>query len=112
MSVIGPVYAGRIQPLTCLDRYRIAAELFEKLLPGEIHTTSDQHRIFCEGRLAGPVWHESVDDEAMMLELTLDPTWGNGRGVFPMDMCLRTDFDLPRIFICVANRGELRSGIR
>jgi len=90
----------RIIPLSGTDLQRQFIQAHNRLLANEIHSTSDQKRVFLEGTHAVSVWHGQIADEATMLALTtVSP-----RSVFPMDMCYRIDRDA--IWLCVDNRGE------
>ena len=96
---------NRVIPLTCEDIYRIACENLGKIIENELHTTSDQHRIFMDGYHAGPVWHGTVTNEEAMLELTLPVEDGGSiRGVFPLDWCYNASTG--SFWMCITNRGE------
>jgi len=96
----------RIIPLSGTDLQRQFIQSHGRLLANELHTTSDQKRVFLEGTIVAPVFHGadlSVGDEATMLALheTSD------RSVHPFDMCFRTDIgDTGAVFVCISNRGE------
>lgn len=90
---------NRTVPLTGPDIARQAIEAAGLLLDNEIHTTSDNHRVFMEGHHVGPVWHGTVVGEAEMIGL-----YSSERSVFPMDECYRSD--TKSIWKCIANRGQ------
>ena len=101
----------RIIPLTCEDQYRLAAEFFGKILPNELHTTSNHKRGFIQGFVIAPVHHGNIENEAAMLALNVDSPntvivgeAPNGRGCFAHDTCYRLDTD--SLWICLTNRGE------
>lgn len=94
----------RTVPLTCDDAFRIAAENAGKILPNELHTTSDQKRAFVEGVVISNVIHlpgVGVADGVEMLNLTLTAS----RGVFPGDLVKRQDTGT--YWVCLSNRGEV-----
>lgn len=92
-------------PLSGTDQFRLEAQAGGLILDNEIHSTSDQHRLFLEGYLVGPVWHGNVLNEEAMLALTTNPTDDPYfRGVFAMDMCYREDVEA--VFMCISDRGQ------
>lgn len=99
-----------VVPLTGADYYRLLVQQMGFIRDGEIHTTSDHHRMFVEGYHVGPVFHGNVPDENTMIGLndlslnTVDAKNPTGRGCFSMDMCYRTDTS--SVWLCAYNRGE------
>ena len=81
----------RIRPITSTERQRQSNEAHattaEALHPQEIHTTSDQLRIFRKHVHLGPVDHGTVASALAMAALGTTAT----RGVWPGDTCWRSD---------------------
>ena len=94
---------ARIVPLKGTDLARQQVAAAGKIREGEIHSTTDQGRLFLRNTLVGAVWHGSVATEAAMT--TLDST--SARGCFPNDHCFRTDLGV--VMLCVTNRGGAAS---
>jgi hypothetical protein len=58
---------SRLVPLTGSEASRTTKAA--SVAAGELHTTSDQQRVFFENRIVAPYWHGSVADETAMLRL-------------------------------------------
>lgn len=88
---------ARIIPLTGdeIDRQVAAANV----LYGEIHSTSDQKRLFLENVLMAPVWHGTVTDQTARLVLNTSST----RGCWPGDECYQSDIGI--VYRCISNNG-------
>lgn len=94
------IVGGRHVPVSGTEAKR--APRAAKILANEIHTTSDQRRLFMQNvLLSGGVWHGEVADEAAMLALDSS----SSRGCWPLDMCERADTET--LWVCVSNRGGL-----
>lgn len=88
---------ARIVPLTGTEAQRQAAST--AVLPAEIHTTSDQRRVFVENQLVAPVWQGTVADQAAMLALNSTSAFGCWRG----DACFRSDTNAA--YQCISGNG-------
>lgn len=58
---------SRIVPLTGSEASRTTKAAL--ISAGELHTTSDQQRVFFENRILAPYWHGLIADETAMLQL-------------------------------------------
>lgn len=90
----------RTVPLSGTEEFRQAACLAGAIDPNELHTTSDQHRLWLECYLVGQVYHGDISSDSEMVGLNAS----SERGVWPNDYCWRTDHDT--FFICISNNGE------
>lgn len=88
--------AIRVIPLTGTEAQRQTAAA--SVLANELHTTTDQKRVFLENRIVAPVWHGSVANQAAMLALN-----GGTYGCWPGDVCLRSDVNA--VYRCITNNG-------
>lgn len=88
-------------PLTGTDEDRLTLETqADTIVAGELHTTSDQKRLFLNGTHVAPVYHGAVADTAARIALNAS----SSRGAFPGDSCRQTDTGV--FYFCVLNRGE------
>lgn len=92
---------GRVVPLTGTEAERQLAAQYVRDM--EIHTTTDQRRLFLQNQAIAPVWHGEVATEQAMLDLHLD----SNRGCFPGDMVKRIDLSPPTVYLCVLHDGRL-----
>lgn len=83
----------RVCPITSTELQRQSNELHalpdEQLHVQELHTTSDELRIFRRHALLGPVDHGTVASADAMVAIWLQPSCT--RGVWPGDTCYRSD---------------------
>ena len=94
---------SRTVPLTGTNARRLRIAALGLLLADELHTTTDQKRVFLENVPIAPVWHPDAATEAAMLALATT----SSRGCWPADMCVRTD--LPALCICRSGHGAAPS---
>lgn len=90
---------SRLIPLTGTEANRQAVA--SDILPGEIHTTSDQVRLFIRNAIVAPVWLGVVgsDDEQTNLRNT------HPRGCWPGDTVQRSDLG-DAIYLCISRNGQ------
>jgi hypothetical protein len=87
----------RIVPLTGTEAERATSAA--SVLAQEIHTTTDQKRVFLENKIVAPLWLGTVANEAAMLALS-----GGTFGCWPGDLCYRSDTGTA--WRCIADNGE------
>jgi len=94
--------SNRVVPLSGTDASRVAVltAFPDKLQAGEVHSTSDQNRLFLNNKIVASLWLGSASDEAAMLAKNTSFTYG----CFPGDFVNR--IDTGTVWICVSNRGE------
>lgn len=85
----------RIVPLTGTEANRVTKAA--SVLAGEIHSTSDQKRVFLQNELIAPVYHGTVANTAARIAIS------STRGVWKGDMCYQTDND--SIYLCITSPG-------
>lgn len=88
---------ARIIPLTGTEANRQTAA--GSVSANEIHSTSDQKRLFLQNTLIAPVWHGIVADQTARLALDTSST----RGCWPGDECYQSDTGI--VYRCISNNG-------
>lgn len=89
---------GRLIPLSGTEAQRASASA--SILTNEVHSTSDQKRLFLQNEVIAPYWHGDVASEAAMTALS-----SSTRGVWRGDSCRRTDLS-NRYFFAINNDGS------